>query len=90
MIDDVKAEAQFSVAISVALAIFIVFVYPLTFGPPAPQQKDSLLTHVLAFAFALCAPLVPALAVTAALLVSPPGDQPLTSERLALICTRLC
>ena len=79
-----------SVAILVAMALLAVFIYPLTFGPPAPLQKQSLVSLLLACLL----PVILVIAPTAALPLVPldPSFAPVSrpSERLALICIRLC
>ncbi len=90
MIDDMKTEIKFAIVMLVTLAILAVFISPLTFGPPAPHQKQSSLAHLLAFAFVLCALLLAPLALTASFATSSPDERDSTSDRLALICSRLC
>ena len=85
-----KASVEFVVAIFVALAILAVFIYPLTFGPPAPQQKLfgalSLLFSAIAAIPLLFATAARAHCMWQAVAVAPST----TSERLALSCARLC
>jgi hypothetical protein len=86
-----KTHGEFVVAWSVAIAVLVVFVYPLTFGPPAPQQKQLAL-----FALLMCAlaAVLPSLVVGVARPTwpwLPAGSEASSpSHRLALICTRLC
>jgi hypothetical protein len=90
MIDTVTTQSQIAIAILVALAVFVVFICPLTFGPPAPQQKKSLLASLLAFSFTLFAVLLTRAASDASLRTSSSNEQQPSWDRLALICTRLC
>lgn len=90
MINAVTTHSQVAIAVSVALAVFVVFICPLTFGPPAPQQKKSPLVSLLAFAFTLFSALLARAASLTALHTSSPDEQQPSWDRLALICTRLC
>lgn len=74
----------------VVLIVFIVFVHPATILLPAPLSKHApvaqlLLAAIATVAVALLAPVLFALNAFAALPIANGG-----SERLALICTRLC
>jgi len=90
MINTVTTQNQWAIAIFVALAMFVVFICPMTFGPPAPQERKSSLASLLAFAFTLFAVLLVRSAFsTASSTISPDEQQP-SSDRLALICARLC
>jgi hypothetical protein len=85
-----RIPPQLVVATFVAVAILAVFVYPLTFGPPAPHQKNIALAALIACALvALGILLVPLVKLSVLPLIAVMGaDQP--PDRLALICTRLC
>lgn len=92
MIEAMVAKTQFVVAILLGSAILFVFVCPLTVGPPAPLQKQTQLTLFAALAFVLSASvlrLVPQMC-TVALFASFPDEERSISDRLALVCTRLC
>ena len=86
----VTIQNQFAIAVFVALAMFVVFICPMTFGPPAPQEKKSSLAILLAFAFALVALMLVRAAFSAAWSTNSPDEQQPVSDRLALICTRIC
>jgi hypothetical protein len=87
----VRISNQVAVAIFAALAVLAVFVYPLTVGPPAPQQQKQFPIFVLlAWALAAIVRLVPIAAAVSLLVESPLVVVNKPSERLALICTRLC
>ncbi len=77
-------------AILAALAVLVIFVYPLTFGPPAPHQKYLLISLLLACALGAMFPFLPnslsAMHIAGVTLMHASAP----SERLALICTRLC
>jgi hypothetical protein len=83
-------QSQFAIAGFVAVAMFVVLVCPVTLGPPAPQEKKSSLVSLLAFAITLFALLLVRAAFSAAALTVSPDEQQPGSDRLALICTRLC
>lgn len=87
-----KAESQFAVAVFAALAVLAVFVCPLTFGPPAPHQKHSPIASLLACALCAAVALIRTLPAIAVSLFESlhPVEAIAPSERLALICTRLC
>jgi hypothetical protein len=85
-------KKQSVIAILVASAILFVFICPLTVGPPAPLQKQTQVILFAALAFVLTASvlrLVPHIC-SRALFASFPGEERSTSDRLALVCTRLC
>jgi hypothetical protein len=90
MINSVTTQNQFTIVVFVALAMFIVFICPMTFGPPAPQERKSSLASLLAFACTLFAVLLVRSAFSAARFTSFPDEQRPSFDRLALICTRLC
>lgn len=78
------------VAVWMALAILLVFVCPLTFGPPAPQQKLLHIAALLACALAATAGFVGLLAATDAFEMARRVVPTESSRRLALICAFLC
>jgi hypothetical protein len=90
MMNTVTIQNQFAIAVFVALAMFVVFICPMTFGPPAPQEKKSLLANLLAFAFTIFALLLARAAFSAESYAISPDEQQPSSDRLALTCTRLC
>lgn len=79
-----------SLAAIAVLAIFIIFVHPATMLLPATFSKHLPLVHLLVLAVA--GSLVPLLTVVAwwthGVECTPPACN--RSERLAIICTRLC
>jgi hypothetical protein len=87
----VKTYGEFVVALSLAVAVLVVFICPLTFGPPAPQQKRPALFALLMSALAAVLALLRA-TLARPMWLSPAGANAVStsSERLALICTRLC
>jgi hypothetical protein len=92
IIEVMVTKTQLAVAMLLGSAILFVFVCPLTVGPPAPMHKQTQLTLFAALAFVFSA-WVLRLAVPMyifALSVSFPGGERSTSDRLALVCTRLC
>jgi hypothetical protein len=92
IIEIMVTKTQLGIAILLGSAILFVFVCPLTVGPPAPLQKQTQVTLFAALAFALSASvlrLIPHMC-TVALFGSFPGEERSISDRLALVCTRLC
>jgi hypothetical protein len=85
-------NTRFAVALLVGFAVFVIFASPLTIGPPAPLQKQKRLPLLVLLAIALSAwvlQLVRDISVLA-FCTSIPVEQRSTSERLSLVCTRLC
>lgn len=87
----VGIKSHIATAAFLLLAVLAVFVYPLTFGPPAPDQKflslASILMHLL---MAVCLFMASAARLASFLTdwLEPRAMSP--SQRLALVCTRLC
>jgi hypothetical protein len=92
MIEVMLTKTQLAVAVLLGSAILFVFVCPLTVGPPAPLQKQTQVTLFAALAFVFTAwvlRLAPRV-FTVGVFASFPGGERSTSDRLALVCTRLC
>ena len=86
----VKTKLQIAIATFAALAIFVVFICPFTFGLPAAKQKRSQAAMLLGWSAALLAALMARAAAAPTPGVCPPSEPPSTADRLTLICTRLC
>jgi hypothetical protein len=86
----VRADGQFLIAFFVAVAVFVVFICPLTLGPPAPHQKKSPLASLLAAAAALFALAFALPFLSRICWLATPFDRRPHCDRLALTCTRLC
>lgn len=86
----VRADSQFTIAVFVAVAVFVVFICPLTLGPPAPQEKKSPLASLLAAAAALFTVIFALPFFSRLFFFVAPLDQRPECDRLALTCTRLC
>jgi hypothetical protein len=77
------------VAVLIGLAVLLIFVYPLTFGPPAPQQKLFQIAALLASAMAATVAFIAPMPLARAIEITPlTANEP--SRRLAFICTFLC
>jgi hypothetical protein len=87
---DVGTNIQVAAAMLVVMAVLFVFLCPLTFGPPAPQQKHSSILVLLATVLAAIGPLVSTVSTTASTLQFGFVRMNTPSERLALFCSRLC
>lgn len=86
-----KAFAQLVTAIFVVLAVLAVFIYPLTFGPPAPSQKIPVLAKLLSALLAVVCLLYGAATCRSSFVEGLFSVQAREScARLALNCTRLC
>lgn len=85
-----RARNQVAVAIFITAAVLAVFVYPLTFGPPAPQQKYLSISSLLAGALAVVITSWQSSLSTVGTVELSLMHASAPSERLALICTRLC
>ncbi|MFB3915379.1 MAG: hypothetical protein ACE14M_01525 [Terriglobales bacterium] len=84
-----RLENHVGVAVFVGIAVLMVFVYPLTVGPPAPQQRQMALATLLACALAAFLMLFPAVVSAPVHYVGSRFDAD-PPDRLALICSRLC
>jgi hypothetical protein len=84
-----RTHTQIVIAAVGVMTVFVVFIYPLTFGLPAPHQKKSSAPTLLALAVAFCALLI-SRAVWTVLSTASPDQSASHSDRLALICSRLC
>lgn len=86
----IRARIQICVAVLVALAVVIICVSPLAFSLPAPHQK-----HVRSSpqpTMGMVAIVTEAAVITLSALFILTATKPaiFVSERLALICVRLC
>ena len=86
----IRARIQVCVAILVAMAIVIICVSPLAFSLPTPHQKHvrSSPLPTLAMMAVVAGPAICVLLTLFTLMTTKPAF--LVSERLALICVRLC